>query len=147
MLRGLAQTSTGISAHNIDVQWTEGLQFDANMQGTTLKLASSIDNAEGAVSPKRMLLAALAGCTGMDVASLLPKMRVPFTSMKISVEGKLTEDHPKYYHAMHMIYEIGAEEQYLPKVEMALEKSINKYCGVHEMLKQAGMITWELKLV
>lgn len=136
-----------MKTQTIDVEWTEGLQFTANIQDTTLRLASSTEELAGTVSPKRLLLVALAGCTAMDVASLLPKMRVPFTKINVSAEGKLTEEHPMYYHAIHMVYEIGVEEQYLPKVEMAIEKSITKYCGVHEMLKQAGMITFELKLV
>ena len=68
----------------VDVEWKEGLTFDAHQQDRTYRIVSSTsdDDRGTGISPKQMLLTALAGCTGMDVASLLPKLRVPFTSMR-----------------------------------------------------------------
>jgi len=94
-----------------------------------------------------MLLTALAGCTGMDVASMLPKMRVPFTSLTVTVTGELTEDHPKVYTTMHVVYEVGAPETFRAQVEMAVEKSSSKYCGVSAMLGKASTISHEVVML
>lgn len=114
-----------------------------------IELTSSINHDKGgkAVSPKQLLLTALAGCTGMDVAALLPKMRVPFTSISIRVNGKLSEDHPKVYTHIHIIYEVGAAREFLPQIEKAVELSSTQYCGVSAMLRKAAQITNEIILV
>lgn len=133
--------------HHADAQWTGEINFDAHVDGQTIKLGSSVDGYAGGVGPKRLLLVALAGCTGMDVASMLPKMRVPFTSFNVKVSAESTDEHPKHYKHMHIIYEVGAPPEYLPQIESAVEKSTTKYCGVHHMLAKAGTVTHEIVLV
>jgi putative redox protein len=136
-----------MATHNIDVQWKSDLLFDAHQNNMTFPLASHESPLGTGASPKQLLLTSLAGCTAMDVASLLPKMRVPMTSLVVRVTGELTEEHPKVYTSMHMIYEVGTTEEYLPKVELAVQKSTEKYCGVHAMLGQLAKITHEIVLV
>ena len=136
-----------MQTQSIDVEWTHGLNFDAHADEYTLQLSSPAENYVGGVGPKRLLLVALAGCTGMDVASLLPKMRAPFSSIKVSATGDLTEEHPKFYHTIHINFEVGIDEEFRPKVERAVDKSINQYCGVHAMLVKAAKITYDIKLV
>lgn len=133
----------------VDVVWRNDLTFDAHQQGRTFTLMSSPheDPSGTAVSPKQLLLTGLAGCTGLDVASLLPKMRVYFSSLKVVVEATLTEDHPRTYATMHMIYEIGCSEDDRESVERAVELSVTKYCGVHAMLEKASHITHEVRIV
>ena len=133
--------------HEVDVQWTEGLHFEAHAGGETIQLASGAEGYKGGVGPKRLLLVALAGCTAMDVASLLPKMRVPFESMKVKTSATVTDEHPKHYDTIHMTYEIAADAEFLPKIKMAVEKSTEKYCGVHHMLGEVAEITYQIDLV
>lgn len=132
--------------NTIDVEWKDGLHFVAHQQGQEVLLDSSSEGTMRGVGPKQLLLTALAGCTAMDVASLLPKMRVPFTSIKVTVHGDLTEEHPKVYTSMKMIYEIGTTNEYRPQVERAVEKSTSTYCGVHAMLGKVAEITHEIVL-
>ena len=129
-----------------DVVWKGGLQFDGHALNETIHLDSHLDGYSQGTGPKRLLLVALAGCTAMDVASMLPKMRVPFTSFKVRAIGDTADEHPKIYKTMHVIYEIDTDPEYLPKVEMAIQKSREKYCGVHAMLEKAGTITHEVLL-
>lgn len=133
----------------VDVEWKQGLTFDAHQQEQTYTIVSSVpgDGQPAGISPKQMLLTALAGCTGMDVASLLPKLRVPFTSMRVRVTGELTSDHPKVYSTMHVVYEIGASEEFRPQVEKAVDMSSTKYCGVSAMLGKASTITHEIVML
>lgn len=138
-----------MTTHVSSVDWKHGLTFNANQNEQTFALVSSTpgDEAEPGISPKNMLLTALAGCTGMDVASLLPKMRVPFTSLRVHVQGELTDEHPKVYARIHMVYEVGTSDEYRPQVERAIAKSTETYCGVHAMLSKGSTITHDLVFV
>ena len=137
-----------MTTHHSSVDWKHELTFDAHQNEQTFTLVSSTnDAAEPGISPKNMLLTALAGCTAMDVASLLPKMRVPFTTLRVRVDGELTDEQPRVYKNIHMIYEVGTSEEYRPQVERAIAKSTETYCGVHAMLSKGSTITHELVFV
>jgi putative redox protein len=79
--------------------------------------------------PKSLMLVALGGCTGMDMASILRKMRVPFESLRVKVSGNITE-HPKHFDTMHITYYIKGKDIPHDKVETAAKLSQEKYCGV-----------------
>ena len=137
-----------MATHIVDVEWKHDLTFDAHQQERTIRLMSSPheDPDHRAVSPKMLLLTGLAGCTGMDVASLLPKMRVPFTGLRVAVEGTLSDDHPKTYVAMHIVYEVHCEERHKDAIERAVQLSKLTYCGVYAMLAKASTITHEVRI-
>lgn len=137
-----------MTTHHSSVDWKHELTFDAHQNEQTFTLVSSTnDAAEPGISPKNMLLTALAGCTAMDVASLLLKMRVPFTTLRVRVDGELTDEHPRVYKNIRMIYEVGTSEDFRPQVERAIAKSTETYCGVHAMLSKGSTITHELVFV
>lgn len=96
--------------------------------------------------PKPLLLTSLAGCTGMDVVSLLKKMRVDFKDFQVDVQGELTEEHPKYYHKIHIIYILKGTGIDRSKVEKAVQLSQDKYCGVSAMLRKSAEITFEIMI-
>jgi putative redox protein len=96
--------------------------------------------------PKPLMLAALGGCTGMDVISILGKMRVEVDSFNVVVEGELTEEHPKYFTKMHVIYEFTGKNLPLDKLKKAVELSEERYCGVSATLKKAVELTTEIKI-
>lgn len=132
----------------VDVEWKHDLTFDAHQQERTIRLMSSPhqDPEHSAVSPKMLLLTGLAGCTAMDVVSLLPKMRVPFTRLRVVVEGTLSDEHPKTYITMHIIYEVQCDEQHTDAIERAIQLSKSTYCGVYAMLAKASTITHEVRI-
>ncbi len=126
--------------HEVYAQWETDMRFEAHQDNKVVPLESSGSTGTFGVSPKKLLLTALAGCTGMDVASLLPKMRVPFTSLTVRVEGELSEEHPKVYTEITVVYEVGTTEEYREQMERAVELSATKYCGVSAMLSAAAPI-------
>ncbi len=87
-------------------------------------------------SPKRLLLGTLAGCTGMDVVSLLRKMRVPFSDFEIITEADLTEEHPRVFSKVLVIYRIKVADKDRDKLEKAVNLSVEKYCGITAMLRK-----------
>lgn len=91
--------------------------------------------------PKALMLVALAGCTGMDVVSLLEKMRVEIIDLNVKVEGEVTEEHPKHFTSMHITYEFWGKDLPMDKLEKVVSMSDEKYCGVSATLKQGIPVT------
>lgn len=87
-------------------------------------------------SPKALMLSSLAGCSGLDVVSLLKKMRAEVTDFRIEVTGELTEEHPKYYHKVQVDYHFSDSDLKKDKIEKAVHLSVTRYCGVMEMFRQ-----------
>jgi len=95
---------------------------------------------------KPMLMASLGGCTGMDVISLAKKMRQEVETMEIRLIGTLTDEHPKHYTAIHLVYRFTGKDLDPEKLRKAIDLSQEKYCGVSETLKKGVAITYEVQL-
>jgi putative redox protein len=118
--------------NSIEAKWLGNMAFEANIGNH--KIIIDADNTfEGNDSgprPKLLMLVALAGCTGMDVVSLLKKMRVKFNSLNIRVEGDTVDEHPKRFIKMKVIYEFTGKDLPVDKLQKAINLSEEKYCGV-----------------
>jgi len=135
--------------HTVDTSWQGNMKFDAVVSGHHVVMDALPvvgGNDEGA-RPKELMLAALAGCTGMDVVSILKKMRVEPEYFNIRVEAEMTEEHPKHYTAMHIIYEFRGEGLELEKLQKAVKLSQDQYCGVSTMYRKAMEITYEIVIL
>jgi putative redox protein len=87
-----------------------------------------------------MMLSSLAGCSGLDVISVLNKMKVTIDDFNMVVEGKLTNEHPKYYHTVSVDYYFYGKNLNKNKINKAVNLSVEKYCGVMEMFRQFATI-------
>jgi putative redox protein len=96
--------------------------------------------------PMELLLMGLAGCTSMDVISILDKMRVPYTDFRIEITAEKATEHPKVYTKIHLKYRIWGD---VPedKLASAIELSRTKYCSARAMLSKACEITDEHEIV
>jgi putative redox protein len=132
----------------IIAQWADGMSFNSTIDEIEVKVDSHVKfGGQGkGPRPKPLLLFSLAGCTGMDVVSLLKKMRVDFAALEIKVSAELTEDHPKYYHKIHLAYLFSGEDLDAGKIEKAVNLSQDKYCGVSYMLSKTAEITYEIRI-
>ena len=136
--------------HEISCAWTGGMAFDADVMGKTIRMDASAEDGgkDSGARPKPLLLAALAGCSGMDVVSILAKMREPLTWFNERVEAEVSEEHPKRYLNMKIIYEFKASDGLDPaKVEKAVSLSQEKYCGVSALFQLAIPVEWEIAWV
>lgn len=123
----------------VTTQWESGMRFESNNpSGKTFFIdASPDDGGEGnGMRPKALMLSSLAGCSGLDVVSILKKMKVELADFKIDVHGELTEEHPKYYHKVLVEYHFYGTELDEAKIKKAVDLSVKKYCGVMEMFRQ-----------
>lgn len=132
--------------HHVSSAWQEGLRFSADVNGhpIVMDVPERVGGTNQGSVPKPFLLAALSGCTGMDVASLLTKQRVPFTAMVIDVNGSLSETQPTTYTSIAVTYKINAPEEFAEKVVKDIQRSLEQLCGVAHILKQVLPITYQL---
>lgn len=134
--------------HIIDASWKGNMKFEADLDGHSVVVDATPEagGEDAGPRPKKLMLVALAGCTGMDVVSLLKKMRVDFDDLNVIVEGDVTEEHPKHYEKMHVIYKIKGKNLDIEKVKKAVDMSQEKYCGVSAVYKKAMEVTYEIIL-
>ena len=124
------------------------MAFDAHMGDhvITTDARNPIGDNKGA-SPKQLLLASLATCTGMDVVSLFKKMRVEYSSLSIVVEADLTEEHPRVFSEIRLTYYLTGSEFDKDKVKKAVDLSQDKYCGISAMLKKNSPILYTIEYI
>lgn len=96
--------------------------------------------------PKELVLIALGGCTGSDVASILRKKKVNFKNFYINIEAEVAEEHPQVYTKINLEYVLEGKSINPEDVERAIELSKTKYCSVSFMLKNSVEITHKYKI-
>lgn len=136
-----------MAQHEIETQWMGKMQFNALINGHTVMMdaperAGGEDNAP---IPKPFVLAALSGCTGMDIVALLRKGNNVIDSFDMKVNGELSKQAPIQYISMHVKYYFTGNEQSKDAALQAVTDSQEKYCGVSAMLKKAIPITWQVE--
>ena len=135
-------------AHKTTVTWTEDLAFNVELDGHNFMVDADAEfgGKDRGPKPKGLLLSALAGCTGMDVASLLTKMKVPFDSFTLEVQGEIADEHPKSYTDIVIRYIFRGKDLDRNKIEKSIKLSLDKYCGVHAMLTKSANLRYEIVL-
>jgi len=133
-------------ATNISCEWKGDMAFETEVNGHKIMINADaeVGGHDRGPRPKPLLLVALAGCTGMDVASILQKMRVKYDALNVSVSAEMTDQHPRYYNKIHIVYRIKGKALPMKKVNRAVELSQEIYCGVSEMLRKASELSFEI---
>jgi putative redox protein len=144
-----ATSNLNIMKQTINTSWNGDMQFDALVSGHHVIMDASPDvgGKDGGPRPKALMLASLAGCTGMDVVSILKKMRIEPKTFNIRIEAEMTEEHPKHYSSMHLIYEFSGEGLEEDKLRKAIELSQDRYCGVSAVYRKAMPISYEVRIL
>jgi putative redox protein len=135
--------------HIIRTEWKGDLAFEADVNGHKVMMDAPVEGGGhnlGAGS-KKLMLVALSGCTGMDVVSILKKMRVDIEKCDIEVQGDVTDENPKQYFKMHVIYEFTGKDLPLDKLEKAVKMSEESYCGVEALYRKAIEVTSEIRII
>jgi putative redox protein len=135
--------------HKIETSWKGNMKFDSLVSGHHVMMDAlpEVGGENSGPRPKELMIASLAGCTGMDVISILKKMRVEIESFDIQVEADLTEEHPKYYTKMHVIYQFKGVNLEMEKLKKAVDLSQERYCGVSAVYRKTMQLTYEIKIL
>jgi putative redox protein len=136
--------------NTVTTVWTAKEQFESdNPSGHKLTMFSAGDEENKDTTgfgPKALMLSSLAGCSGLDVVSLLKKMRAEADEFKIEVRAELTDEHPKFYNKVKVDYHFTGNNLQQDKIEKAVNLSVDKYCGVMAMFRQFADIKTEIFL-
>lgn len=132
------------------VEWKDGMVFDANLDGfnITIDADPQFGGQNKGPKPKGLTLVSLAGCTAMDVISILQKMRVSdkIDSFEVATDGVLDSEHPKKFLEVIIKYFFKGKElpNKIDKIKHAIELSLENYCGVSATLKPTVKISHQL---
>ncbi len=134
--------------HKTSLKWREGMSFETVINGHTIVLDADekVGGNDAGPRPKPLILSALSGCTAMDVMSILNKMKVELSDLRIDVEANQTDEHPKYYDKVNLVYTFVGKNLPEDKLKRAVELSQNNYCGVSKMVRSFAEVTYEIKI-
>jgi len=128
--------------------WKGDMSLDLELQGShiTVDAVAEFGGQNRGPRPKGLMLSALAGCTGMDVISILKKKRVPFRNFRIDIDAQNADIHPMVYTAILVQYRFEGDETVLDpkKIVRSIELSLNDYCAVANTLRHCGEISFEV---
>jgi len=131
------------------VIWNGNLQFTGSANSgfqVSLDAGTSVGDERNGFSPMELLLVGLAGCTGMDVISILQKKRQPVTSFEVRAHAERAKDHPRVFTHIVIEYIIGGNVD-PAAADRAVELSVTKYCPAEGMFGQIATIEHHIRLV
>ena len=132
------------------VVWQDGLTFKGTADtGFTLSLGAeqAVGGSEDGFRPMELIALGLAGCTGMDVISILKKKQQEVTSFEVKVHAERTSEHPKVFTHAAVEYIVTGHQINPEAVERAVELSVTKYCPAQAMLMKAFPIEHKIMVL
>jgi putative redox protein len=132
------------------IQYQGGKKFAAdNHRGHITMFDSDGEGAENsAPSPMEVMLQTVAGCTGMDIISVMGKKRKTVNSFKIEIMGNRRDEHPRIFTDIQIKYILDSPDATDKDFTRAIELSMEKYCGASGVMKASGAIfTWTHELL
>ncbi len=135
--------------HEVNTKWLGNMKFDSlvDEHHVVIDALPESGGENSGPRPKQLMLTALAGCTAMDVVSILKKMKITPDEFQVKINAHLTDEHPNHYDALHLIYEFKGKDLPLEKIQQAIRLSQEKYCGVSFMYKKIMNLTYEIVIL
>ncbi len=130
--------------NHITTKWMGNMVFESNNPSghEFIMDAEAEYGGEGkGLRPKALMLSSLAGCSGLDVVSLIKKMKLQVDKFHIETIAELTEEHPKYYNEVKVEYHFYGANLDEKKLQRAVDLSVEKYCGVMEMFRKFAEVS------
>jgi len=125
-----------MSTKSVELVWqSDGLRFQGTAGENEVALSGADDPPDAGAGPMDLLLLAVGGCTGMDVVSILRKMRQPLEGFRLEVRGERAEEHPRLYTSIEVVYHLKGDLDE-ERVRRAIELSETRYCSVEATLRE-----------
>ncbi len=137
-----------MTLHSTKTVWRENNIFDTEIDGHTLTidLAKDAGGDDAGPRPKKLMLMAATGCSGLDVVEIARKMKIDLKGFEIRIDAEVAEEIPHLYTTMKVIYEFEGDNLPKDKLEKACKLSFDKYCAVLALYKKAADVTYEVVL-
>ena len=126
------------------LKWTDGLQFVARAGDSPAVVIDTHDGG-GGPTPMEMVLMGVAGCTAVDVVSILKKKRAAIDRFEVTIEGDQAEKYPRRYTAIRIMFTVFGKDIKPKALEQAIELSRSKYCSATASLNADVEYTYEIK--
>jgi len=97
-------------------------------------------------NPMELLLIAIAGCSGMDIVSILEKMKVKVQRFETTVEGERASDHPRVFKDIEIVFKFWGASLTEDELQRAAQLSMEKYCSVANMIDKAANLTYRIEI-
>jgi putative redox protein len=134
---------------NVEVRWEGAMRFEgtgASGAAMTLDARPEHGGTGQGPSPMETLLIALAGCTGIDVVSILNKMRAPLRGLEIKVSGDRAAEHPRVFTDVRLEYIFRGPDLRPEQVGRAVELSQDTYCSISAMVRKSAALTYTWRI-
>ncbi len=133
--------------HHVSTTWKSKMHFKclANDHIIHLDKLEKHGGENHGPRPKPLILVAIGGCTGMEIISILDKMRLRVEELQIEVTGELTETLPKMYKEVDILFNLKASEDEKAKIERAINLAVEKYCGVVAMVRHFAKVRYTIQ--
>ncbi len=137
-----------MAIYECQIKWLGGLGFEAQTRQHQFVMDTKVENGgkDQGPSPKEVLLASICACSGMDVTSILQKMRLKLTTCDVRATTETTEGYPAIFKQVQMEYQIKGEGIKPEQVLKAVRLSMTKYCGVSAMVAAASPLLYQVFL-
>jgi putative redox protein len=136
---------------NATIRWTHSLQFSGEGAAAGVPIIMDAMPEHGGAgsgpSPMETVLLALGGCTGMDVISILAKIRAPLQGLEIRIAAERADEHPRVFTRIAIEYVFRGTGLRPEQVARAVELSQTRYCSVSAMLRRAAELTYGWRIV
>ena len=132
------------------VKWHGGLSFTGTARtGFEVNMGAHPDvgGANDGFRPLELLGVGLAGCTAMDVISILQKKKQQVTDFEVKVDVEQAKDHPHVFTKIHLTYVITGVDVDPAAVERAIDLSTTRYCPASNMLNKAAPIEHSYEII
>ena len=133
----------------IEAKWLGNMHFQStSATNHTIEMDSGPKDAVTAgPTPMELVLQAIAGCSGMDVLSILRKKRKEPDEFNIEIDAERAEEHPKVFKKVNLFYRIKKKGLTKEEAEQAIGLSVDKYCSVMGMVRSTAEISWKYEIV
>lgn len=131
------------------VRWNGKMGF-VGVSGSNHALVMDVRKESGgdgtAPSPMELVLMALAGCSGVDVAQIVQKKRLKVRDFQVFVQGERAEEHPRVFTKVELTYVFEGEGLTMKPLEDAVRLSLEKYCSVAGIVGKTAQIYWKVEI-
>lgn len=132
----------------VSVKHIKGMHFQGEGSAkvvTNLDASVTTGGTGHGTSPMELILIAIAGCSGMDIVTILEKMQVKVQRFETTVEGERASDHPRVFKDIEVVYKFWGEALPEDKLQRAVQLSMEKYCSVANMIDKVADLTYRIE--
>ena len=132
------------------VIWKGDMTFEAKTETNhkvLMDLAEKSGGANQGPRPMELVLVSLAGCTAVDVVSILKKMREQLEDLEVNVNSERVDQHPRVYKKIEIEFNLSGKNLKDESVKKAIELSLDKYCSVKTMLEKTAEISYRYSII